>query len=63
MNITLRMTAEGLIRALRGRVHGLAEDAEARYGRSVARPAPRKAPRAIARRRTEGRDRDDVAGR
>lgn len=62
MNITLRMTAEGLIRALRARVHGLAEDAEARYGRS-ARPAPRKAPRAIARRRTEGRDRDDVAGR
>ena len=63
MNITLRMTAEGLIRALRGRVHGLAEEAEARYGRSVARPAPRKAPRANARRRTEGRDRDDVAGR
>ncbi|MBX3571294.1 MAG: hypothetical protein KF694_02970 [Mesorhizobium sp.] len=63
MNITLRMTAEGLIRALRARVHGLAEDAEARYGRHVARPVSRKAPRAIARRRTEGRDRDDVAGR
>lgn len=63
MNITLRMTAEGLIRALRGRVHGLAEEAEARYGRKGVRPVSRKASRANARRRTEGRDRDDVAGR
>lgn len=63
MNITLRMTAEGLIRALRGRVHGLAERAEAQYGRGVARPAPRKPARASVRRRTEGRDRDEFAGR
>lgn len=63
MKVAFALTMQGLIRALRGRAHALAEEAEARYGRRHAGPAPRKASRARVRRRTEGRDRDEFAGR
>jgi hypothetical protein len=62
MKVTFALTAQSLIRALRGRAHDLAEEADGR-SRKPARPASRKAPRAMDRRRTKGRDRDDFAVR
>jgi hypothetical protein len=60
MKVSLSLTSQGLIRALRGRMHDLAEAAELR--RRPAAHAPRKAKRAKPSGRTEGRDRHDSAG-
>jgi hypothetical protein len=50
MNLTMTMTLDGLIRALRWKEHDLAERIEARYARGASsipsRPAPREADRA-----------------
>lgn len=61
MKVALAITTQGLIRALRGRAHGLAEAVETRARREA--HAPRKPKRDRVRGRTEGRDRDDVASR
>jgi len=61
MKVALGLTVDGLIRALRGRGHALAETVEVRYRREA--HVPRKPKRASSARRIEGRDRDDVAGR
>ncbi len=60
MKVTLALTTQGLIRALRARAHDLAEQVEL-DGR-VAAHAPRKPKRVKPDRRTKGRDRDDGAG-
>ena len=52
MKVALSLTVDGLIRALRGRGHALAETAEVRYRREA--HAPRKPKRASSARRIEG---------
>jgi hypothetical protein len=61
MKVSFALTVDGLIRALRGQAHGLADKAEARYRRAAAGPASRKLER--PRVRHEGRRRDGIAGR
>jgi len=60
MKVTLAMTRQGLIRALRGRGHDLAETVEA--GRFRTAHVPRKAKQARLGPRTKGRDRDVGTG-
>ena len=63
MKVSFALTADGLIRALRGQAHGLADKAEARYRRRPAGSASRKPDRPMVRPDVEGRRRDDIAGR
>ena len=61
MKVTMQLTVDGLIQALRLKAHGLAEDAEGRYryrGR-VARDKPLPPPR---RRDRTGEGQDGSAG-
>jgi len=59
MKIAMALTLDGLVRALRSRAHGLADEVEAGYRRENAEPR-RQARKPDARRETMG-DRDDVA--
>jgi hypothetical protein len=64
MNVSFTLTLDGLVRALRGEAHALADEAETRYslerGTSAARPAISEA---IAQ-ATDDRERsDDRSGR
>jgi hypothetical protein len=61
MKVSFALTVDGLIRALRGQAHGLADKAEARYRRPSAGSASRKPDRPMVSH--EGRRRDDTAGR
>jgi hypothetical protein len=61
MKVSFALTADGLIRALRGRAHALADKAEARYRRPAAGSASRKPDRPMVRH--EGRRHDGIAGR
>lgn len=63
MKVSLDLTLDGLLRALRGRGHGLAEEIEARYRREAgerAKPGGNKPPARPVRGR---RLRDDIARR
>lgn len=64
MKTTVKLTLDGLVRALRVREHALADDAERGY-RSVSRPAADRAePMAPTRRPTASREpADDRSGR
>lgn len=61
MRLAMRLTTDGLIRALRGRAHGLADRIEAGY-RSPARPRGRPA-RTRPTPQTKRTERDEFAGR
>lgn len=41
MNVTMRLTLDGLVRALRAKAHGLAEETERDYRRPLRRGANR----------------------
>lgn len=60
--MTMTLTVEALIRALRGRAHGLADQVEAGY-RPAERPRGRPAQPKRASRQARRTNRDDFAGR
>lgn len=51
MNITMKMTLDGLVRALRWRGHDLADETEQGYRRDMRPPADEAPPRAFDSRR------------
>lgn len=61
MKLAARLTLQGLVRALRGRGHDLADQVEAGYRRDGTPIPGRRRPKAAPPR--AGRARDDVAGR
>ena len=64
MKLTVALTLEGMVRALRGKGHALADEAEDRYRRrrATAKAAPPRRPHA-PRMEPRRRDADGRAGR
>lgn len=63
MKATFSLTLDGLVRALRGRAHTLAEEAEARYRRRGREALPAASTRRPALPAGKRRHRDEFAGR
>ena len=64
MKTSMTLTLEGLVRALRGRVHTLADEIEAGYRREPADRAPRRRKGTLRPvRKARGEPSDDIARR